>query len=690
MLASPGDVPLQDTHLAFEPKYDGIRALVDIEPRRRPGAVAMYSRQGHEKSAQFPELVREMEAFARRLKAPVLLDGEIVALDEAGHPASFTRLQPRLHVTGGRTSAERAARQPAAFVAFDILRDGDDDVRALPLSARRLRLERVFTDTGSPLLRLSAFAAEDGRGLYRQAESDGWEGLIAKHLDSQYRSGRRTADWRKIKLVHRQEFVVGGWTDRLGARGTIGALLLGARRGSTIEFVGSVGSGFDEAELARLAGLVAPLARSASPYGTPPKLATAVHWLEPALVVEVKFAEWTPDGHLRHPVYLGVRDDVDPAGVRVEDARKPADQRERAAPAGARRRRVPGSGSAGVGPGGHDAKGSPSLEESRGPGVDAALLDLVIAQLDDLEAGRGEGVLALPDGSRLEVSHLGKIFWPAGRLTKGALMRHYVRVSPWLLPVIEYRPLIMKRFPNGVAGKSFYQQKAPSPVPEGIRVEAVPGDTDVPSRLIGSSLRTLLYMAQLAAISQDPWFSRVQSPESPDFVAFDLDPMPGVAFRQVLDVARWVRDELDALGITAVAKTSGATGLHIFVRLPEGLPYEAGQLFAQIVATMVAQRHPRVATVERSVGARGRTVYVDYLQNIRGKSLACAYSARASEFAGVSTPLTWAEVDAGLDPGDFTIETVAARLREVGDLWAPVLRGRPANLSAVLRYAEPA
>jgi bifunctional non-homologous end joining protein LigD len=297
------------------------------------------------------------------------------------------------------------------------------------------------------------------------------------------------------------------------------------------------------------------------------------------------------------------------------------------------------------------------------------------------------------------------MFWPRLKLTKGDLFRHYVRVAPMILPVLADRPLVMKRYPNGVAAKPFYQHRAPDTLPSGVRVDLVDSEaaprlrSGRPARqskgegrphLIGGDLKTLLYTVQLAAISQDPWFSRVGFEQSADHVAIDLDPPEDQPFARVLDVARWVRDELDALGAPAFPKTSGSRGLHIYVPMPPDTPYGAGLLFGQIVATMVSRKHPKVATVERSIAARGRRIYVDYLQNILGKTLASAYSARASDFAGVSTPLTWDEVEAGVSPKDFTIENVAERLASVGDLWAGLRKSKGADLRAVSRYAEPA
>jgi bifunctional non-homologous end joining protein LigD len=320
--------------------------------------------------------------------------------------------------------------------------------------------------------------------------------------------------------------------------------------------------------------------------------------------------------------------------------------------------------------------------------VSASAVANLLDQLDAIGERGGNGDLQLPDGSRLAITNTKKILWPARKLTKGDLFRYYIRVAPYILPVVADRPLVMKRQPNGIRGQTFYQQRAPDQVPRGVRVETLPVDDEVPSRLIGGSLLTLLYMTQLAAISQDPWFSRVPALDSIDHVAIDLDPMPGVPFDKVLEVARWTHDELEHLDVVGFPKTSGSNGLHIYIPMPHGTPYDTGLIFCQIIATIVAGKHPAAATVERAVQARGRKVYVDYLQNIQGKTLACAYSARGSDYAGVATPLSWDEVHDGVEREDFSIETVPARIEEVGDLWAELLTARGANLRAVERYAE--
>jgi bifunctional non-homologous end joining protein LigD len=290
----------------------------------------------------------------------------------------------------------------------------------------------------------------------------------------------------------------------------------------------------------------------------------------------------------------------------------------------------------------------------------------------------------LPNGDELEVTNLHKVFWPAIKKTKGDLLRHYARMAPYILPVVDNRPLVMKRMPNGADQPFFYQHRAPEPVPSGVRIETLEND-DVPARLIGGSLKTLLYMAQLASISMDPWFSTMDDIHSADQVAIDLDPQPGATFDHILDVAGWVEEELNRVKVQGFPKTSGSEGLHVYIPLPKGTPYEAGMLFCQIIATIVATKYPKVATVERMVKKRkDGTVYVDYLQNIEGKTLACAYSARASAFAGVSTPLTWQEVHARPKPQDFTIDTIDKRVRKAGDLWAKMRTHKGTDLLAAI------
>jgi bifunctional non-homologous end joining protein LigD len=673
MLATLAEAPLVDAALVYEPKYDGIRAIAEVAAGGR--SIHLWSRLGNEKTSQFPEIVAALAAWAKRRREPVVLDGEIVALDASGNPAGFQKLQGRIHVKD-----ERGAAGATAFVLFDVLRIGKRDLREEPLSARRDALEALVKGKQSSLLRLSEQAAGDGRALYERALASGWEGLIAKNASSRYRSGKRSPDWYKLKIIQEQEFVIGGWTEPRQTRAWFGALLLGVYEGDRLVYAGHTGTGFDEKELARVMAKLKPLETPDCPFAEKPKSNERPHWVRPELVAQIKFTEWTADRRLRHPVYLGLRDDKRPHDVVHEGATRLHGSVTR------RLRDAPKSGATTSGRTGtvRSKDLTPRKKQpATAPVPSRTDIQSLVDQLNALEKARSDGHLQLPGGDTLAVTNLHKVFWPALKLTKGDLFRYYAQVAPALLPVLADRPLVMKRYPNGVHEKPFYQHRAATG-PAGVRVEPVES-ADARPQLIGGNLKTLLYTSQLAAISQDPWFSRVQTPGTADQVALDLDPPDDLPFTRVLDVARWIHDELEMLGVFAVPKTSGASGLHIYIPLAPGTPYESGLLFCQLVATLVAEKHPKAATVERAVKARGSRVYVDYLQNIEGKTLASAYSARASEYAGVSTPLSWKEVDEGINREDFTIRTVPGRLDKAGDLWATLRSAPGADLRSIAK-----
>lgn len=683
MLASVRDAPLESAEFVYETKYDGIRALAWIEQ----ATVRVWSRLGNEKTAQYPAIAAALMPLATHTSRPLVIDGEIVAIDAHGAPTGFQQLQ-RIHLHVG-PAAGGSAR--AAFMAFDLLRDGDEDLRPLPLRERRARLERCLDGFLSETLRVSEQVAREGRAMLDRARRLHWEGLIAKRASAPYRSGARSPDWIKVKLVRHQSCVVAGWTDPRGSRPFFGALLLGVHDASgQLQYIGHTGAGFSDAELERVWRRLKALHTTTCPFGQAPKTNEHPHWVKPRLVAEVKFTEWTADGRLRHPTYLGLRDDVDPAQVRKEPQSPQVPARDGAAsPAndpsadqGGRpeTRHRAAHRSRATAP----ADPPPARTPGRAPGerVPARTVTRLLAQLDALQDDKGGGILDLPGGHRLEVRNLGKVFWPDRTLTKGDLLRHYVRVAPFILPVLADRPLVMKRFPNGIDGKPFFQHRAPARVPDGVRSADVDVEGETRAHLIGGALATLLYTAQLGAISQDPWFSRVGSENHVDHIAIDLDPPDDLPFAHVRDVARWVRDVLARFDAVGFPKTSGAGGLHVYVPMPPRTSYDTGLLFAQVVATLVAGEHPRVATIERALQARGRRIYVDYLQNSKGKTLASAYSVRASTFAGVSTPLAWEEVEAGVRPQDFTMPTFATRLAQVGDLWAGVRTPRRLKLPA--------
>ncbi len=655
MLATIGKELPRGDGWVFEPKYDGIRVLAYVNGRD----VALVTRNGLDKARQFPEIVDALRALEQRAKRPLVLDGEIVAM-HGGVPARFQELQGRMHVTDASAIAHLRDASPSSLFAFDLLLDGKKTLVTEPWRVRRKHLAALLQPPGrTSALRLSD-VGENGEAMLRTARRNDWEGVIAKRADASYEPGRRSRDWLKLKIEHRQEFVVGGWTEPRNTREHIGAILLGYydSNGDLI-YAGHTGTGFTRKSLLEMYHRLAKLERKSSPFTTTPKTNERPHWTRPSVVVEIKFNEWTGDGKLRQPVFIGVRDDKSPREVthEPESIAKPAKRARsttRPTRAGTKRR-------------------------SRQPNY-AALLDA----LTDIERAGGDGEIELPEGA-LDVSHLDKIFFPETKQTKGDLMRYYVRVAPYILPAIADRPLVMKRFPNGVASKGFFQQRAPAEAPDTVRVEAV-ADVGLRTqdRLIGGDLATLLYVVQLGAISIDPWHSRVQSVTRADYSIIDLDPGPRAPFSRVVEVAHAVKDVLDELHLHAVPKTSGASGVHIVLPLGRGVPNDGARTLAELIATMVAERNPKIATVERSVGLRPRgAVYVDYLQNIRAKTVAGVYSVRARPGATVSTPLRWNEINEQLDPGEFTMDTVPPRIEKIGDLWARGMKA-PNSLAGVL------
>ena len=693
----------------YEPKYDGIRVLAFVTPR----SVKLVTRNGNDKTRQFPEVVDALRTFGESLDRSLVLDGEIVAMRD-GQPARFQDLQSRMHVKEAATVGRHAESDPAAFIAFDLLLDGDDVLLHEPWSVRRKRLERLWGRKKRKTLMLTESVAGDGDAMVERAHRSGWEGVIAKRVDAPYEPGIRSRAWLKLKIEHRQEFVVGGYTEPRNTREHIGALLLGYYDKGRFLYVGHTGGGFTRAGLREMYERLAPLTRRTSPFEETPKTNERAHWVTPRVVVEVKFNEWTADGKLRQPIYIGTRDDKDAAEVGRE-SESIADRNGKAAkhrtaskkggtrrptPAAVRRaadsdapsrsratarkrttakkRSAPGKTTA--------AKKRTAPRKTTAPKAASAVatrksgtgIDAVVEQLERMESAGGSGTLMLGPGKSLDVSSLGKVFFPGEGYTKGDLMRYYARVSPYLLPAIADRPLVLKRFPNGITGPSFYQQNAPDETPDVVRVETIRNEKNVEQRrFIGGDLATLLYTIQLGAISVDPWHARVAGLEFADYTILDLDPGPRATFARVVEVAKWVREELQSLELTGIAKTSGSSGLHVYVPLPARTTEETALLVAQLVATRVADAHPREATIERSVKARPpASVYVDYLQNIRAKTVAGVYSVRAKPHATVSTPLRWSEVVPSLDPRRFTIETMPARVSRLGDLWAGAMATR--------------
>ena len=669
MLASVGsEVPGENW--TFEPKYDGIRVLAYATPTE----VRLITRNGKDKAQQFPEIVEALKKLASQSRRSLVLDGEIVALID-GEPARFQQLQGRMHVKDSRMIERLSSSTPAALILFDILMDGDEVLIKEPWSERRARLIKRVGKRVSAQLRITESVQDDGKKMLEKARRQGWEGIIAKRIDSRYEPGNRSHNWLKLKIEFRQEFVVGGYTEPRNSREHIGALLLGYFDHGRFIYVGHTGGGFTRQGLEEMYRRLKPLEKKTSPFEEMPKTNEKANWAKPEVVVEVKFSEWTADRRLRQPIFLGVRDDKDPKEVGLE-ATSVQRKSERNGTISKREAHLSVAARANTAtkpPPRKTARRTLSSEGGTPGRIDkGSLLD----QLSAIEKKGGDGSLDLGGGEALKVSNLDKIFFPKEKFTKGDVMRYYTRIADFILPVAQDRPLVLKRFPNGINGESFYQQKASATTPSEVRVEVIETDSgEKQSRIIGGDLLTLLYTVQLGAISVDPWHSRVQSLQYADYTIIDLDPGPRANFGRVIQVARWAKDVIDGFGLNAAIKTSGSTGLHIYLPLPSRTPNEAATLVAQMIATKVADAHPKAATIERSVKARGAAmVYVDYLQNIQGKTVASAYSVRAKPGATVSTPLKWNEITDDLDPRAFHLGNAAERFEKMGDVWGEAMR----------------
>jgi bifunctional non-homologous end joining protein LigD len=681
MYASIGtDVPGEGW--TFEPKYDGIRVLAYVTSTD----VKLITRNGKDKAAQFPEIVDTLNKLASQTRRSFVLDGEIVALID-GEPARFQELQSRMHLKEPQSIQRLSAAMPAALILFDILVDGDEALIAEPWTERRARLVKRVGKRTSTHLHVTESIEGDGKRMLEKARRQGWEGIIAKRVDSSYEPGKRTRSWLKLKIEFREEFVVGGYTEPRNSREHIGALLLGYFDGERFIYVGHTGGGFTRAKLNDMYRRLTPLERKTSPFEETPKTNEKAHWVKPEVVVEVKFSEWTADRRLRQPIFVGVRDDKDAKDVEIEAPsvqRKIRDgaiaNRQTRPSVKARAKSASSTSTAKATKAAKMAKTAPAKAARSRAASDKPLGKTdksgIIGQLSAIEEAGGGGILDFGGGKTLKVSNLDKVFFPKEKYTKGDVMRYYAHIAEFILPAIQDRPLVLKRFPNGIDGESFYQHKASEPTPFGVRVEVITteGGEEQP-RIVGGDLLTLLYTIQLGAISVDPLHSRVQSLEHADYTIIDLDPGPRASFARVVQVARWAKEVIDGFGLHAAIKTSGSAGLHIYLPLPPKTPNEAATIVAQMIATKVADVHPKEATIERFVKARGAaTVYVDYLQNIQGKTVAGPYCVRAKAGATISTPLKWTELTDDLDPRDFHLGNAGERFEKAGDIWSEAMR----------------
>jgi bifunctional non-homologous end joining protein LigD len=627
MLAGADKLPKDDAKWSFEVKWDGVRAIAYA----RPGRLRLESRNLNEITQAYPEVRGILEDLGMR---EAVLDGEIVAFGEDGAP-SFERLQRRMHVSAPSAIARLQKSTPVVFAIFDLLYLDGRSLMALPYEQRRVRLEEL--ELGGPAWRVPAAfpgSVRPGAELLKATAAQGLEGVVAKRLDSRYEPGRRTGAWVKVKNMHRQELVIGGWLPGEGRRERrIGALLMGVHEtnddeaAGPLRYAGRVGTGFTDRTLDELARQLQPLVTDAVPFDPKPKLPRNAVYVRPELVAEVEFREWTGEGVMRAPSFKGLRDDK-PATQVVREDREAAEDR-----------------------------GGPE-------------------SLFDTVERRPDGGLAVTlDGRALTISNWDKVLYPETGFTKGDLVAYYARIAPVALPHLKDRALTLKRYPNGVDQPFFYEKQSPSHRPRWVQTAKV-GGVDY---TLCQERATLVWLANLADIELHTSLAQVDNggrgAESPTMLVFDLDPGAPAALPECCEVALVLKGLFAQLRLESVAKVSGSKGMQVYVPLNSGASYAQTKPWARSVAEALEQRLPKLVVSRMTKRLREGRVLVDWSQNDAHKTTVTVYSMRARDRPRVSAPVTWEEVAACRDARDpemlsFGPEQVLERVVRHGDLFA--------------------
>ena len=657
MLATSVERPFSRDGWLFELKYDGIRAMVSVAGDQ----VRISGRRGNDETAHYPEA----EAIRAGIHArQAIVDGELVVLDAEGKP-SFERMQQRINVTRDIDVRRVAGEHPVTFIAVDLLELDGRDLLGTELRIRKKTLRETVVD--SPNILFAAHVERDGQSLFEVARESGIEGIVGKRADSLYRPGIRSPEWVKIKSWRGQSCVIAGYTAGRGRRtNQLGALILAVLDGTRLVHCGQVGTGFDEQTLRDLRGRLKPLEVTTCQLDVTPKTSEPATWLTPELVCEVRFAGWTRDGILRHPAYRTLRPDQT-----VADCTRASAPAKAAGPL-----RTPTSVLSTAPdprpPGGAAGRsvavttGDEGTPRRQDPEDHAEQL----AQLRTLKASAHWDIA----GRRLPLTNLDKVLWPADGITKREMIEYYVRMAPYMLPYLRDRPLSMQVFPDGIDGKSFWRKDKPAHAPEWIESWTYHGEK-TKTYIVVNEVATLAWVANAGVIDLHPWHSRFDAPNDPDWAVFDLDPFEPATFQDVVDIARLVKAALDHYGMHGVAKTSGQTGLQIYVPVRRGPDYSAVRRWVEEVGRAIDQAAPGRVSWEWAVAKRTGRIRIDYTQNIINKTLAAPYSLRPAPGAPVSTPIAWEELDdPDLRPDRWTIATIAERLASTGDLFTPALQ----------------
>ena len=667
--------PFSDPAWLFEIKWDGVRTLTAV----RDGKVQMWSRSERDITREYPELSDIAKNVAAR---EAWLDGEIVTLDSEGR-SDFQKLQLRFGVQ--KPSLKLIEQVPIVYYVFDLLYLDGHDLRNVPLVHRKELLRQVLSDDNR--IRYSDHIVGNGAGLFNVATERHLEGIVAKEIASPYPSGR-SSKWLKIKLERDLDAVVGGWTDPRGTREYFGALLLGLYEGEKLEFIGGVGSGFSVEVQEHLWPKLQNLRVSECPFASEPATREQAYWTKPELVARVHFSNWTSDRHLRQPRFVGLQEDHDPksctfaeqSNIATEnsggkapreesvhgDRQGSAQRKSKSRPATTAKRRTRSP---------HDPTAAPSTDKR----IEKELIE-----------GSSDNINVELDGRHLHFTNLNKVYFPKDEYRKRDLLAHYLWAAPMILPFLKDRPLVLRRYPNGIEEKAFFQKDAARETPDWVKTVAIASDSAERSvnYFIANDRPTLLYLTNLGCIDHNPWSSRYNDQDHPDYIFFDLDPSDGTSFDTVIKFGKLLLETLAQFEIKFFAKTSGATGFHIFIPIEPRYSFEQARLFVQAIGDIVARKHPGVLTFERTVSKRRRgSIYLDAHQNSRGQSLACAYSVRAFQHAPVSTPVRADELRGALAADRWNLETIRARVEKVGDLWADFWNSRQ-RLESLFKNAE--
>lgn len=608
MLANTAAEPFDNPDWIFEIKYDGYRAIAEIES----GKVNLYSRNKLSYIQKFAPIVQSLQ----KVPGNAVLDGEVVVVDELGHP-HFQWLQDYPEHEKGEL----------IYYVFDLLYFDGHDLTSEPLVRRKELLKEILPPL--PHVKFSSHVERSGRALFQQAQELGIEGIMAKNANSKYQQGRRSDDWLKLKTQQRQEFIICGFTEPKGGRKYLGSLIAGMYKNGELIFIGHIGGISNSELIKKLHNKLSKITQKKCPFKTVPVTNAPATWVKPKLVGEATFTNWTEEGQMRHPVFVGLREDKDPDEVKEE--------------------------------GKFFSKDPIKKEEKK-----------------EIQVGKRTLVL----------SNLSKIFFPDEKYTKGDLINYYKEIAPLILPYLKDRPESLLRYPNGITGQSFYQKDSDLLKEDWIERTSIYSESNDKNidYLLCQDEATLLYLINLGCIDLNPWNSRVHKLEYPDYLLIDLDPEK-TEFTNVIETALAVREVLENLDIPSYPKISGATGMHIYIPLGAQYTYEQCRQFAELLCMKVHEKVPDTTSLVRDPKQRQGLVYLDYLQNRKGQTLASVYSVRAKPGATVSTPLEWSEVTKKLHPSQFTIKNMPARIQKKGDLFKGVL-GKGIDILDVIKRID--